>query len=85
MRHENDQFALTLFLAVLAAIGTTALRHNAQLYPLLVWIDWLILAGLFAGLHRLDRRLWDRQRKLPPESRATLMLGLQPATAWMIA
>jgi transglutaminase-like putative cysteine protease len=85
MRHENDQFALTLFLAVLAAMGTTALRHNAQLYPLLVWVDWLILAGLFAGLHWLDRRLWERQRLLPPESRATLMLGLQPATAWMIA
>ena len=85
MRHENDQFALTLFLAVLAAMGTTALRHNAQLYPLLVWVDWMILAGLFAGLHWLDRRRWERQRLLPPESRATLMLGLQPATAWMIA
>ena len=36
MRRDNDQFALTLFLAGLAAVGTTALRHNAQLYPLLV-------------------------------------------------
>lgn len=84
MRRDNDQFALTLFLAGLAAVGTTALRHNAQLYPLLVWLDWLLLAGLLVGLHWWDGRQWERG-SLTASGKPRLLLGLLPKTAWAIA
>lgn len=84
MRRDNDQFALTLFLAGLAAVGTTALRHNAQLYPLLVWLDWLLLAGLLMGLHWWDTRQWDRGATTT-SGKPRLLLGLLPGTAWVIA
>jgi hypothetical protein len=84
MRRDNDQFALTLFLAGLAAVGTTALRHNAQLYPLLVWLDWLLLAALLMGLHWWDTRQWEQGATKTAE-RPRLLLGLLPRTAWAIA
>lgn len=84
MRRDNDQFALTLFLAVLAAVATTALRHNAQLYPLLIWFDWLLLAGLLTLLNWWDGRQWER-RAAAPAGTIRLLSGLLPGTAWAIA